>query len=441
MNLEKLFYIVTSTILITIFLLFTFVLSPGAYKDNLRNKEKTIYYVDHISNAHKKLIDLFNEKYKGQIRVETINLTFDKFSTNERKDLLARYLRSKSNRIDLFSVDIIWVPRFRKWSIPLNNYLDTSITNNLLPHTKTTCIFDDTCYAVPLYTDISLMFYRDDILKKLKDYEFYKAQLDSGITWENFIKLKRKLEQELNYQKPFFLFQADKYEGLMCTFFELLGNYRINLISDKDKLNVNSEELQKAVSFLIDVVHKYNLSPKNIVNFRENESYKYFSENDAFAVRGWPSFLSNENKYVNKEIIQFIRTAPTPYFSGTQPSSVFGGWNLMIPKYSDKISEVIKFLEFLSSPESQKILYEEGGYLPVNKKVYEDSAFVAKHPELLFYKKLFQRGVHRPISESYTTISDLLSSELSRAIEQKIDAKDVINNFIKYFNENYFSLK
>ena len=107
MNIEKIFYIILSTILVTVFILFTFIFSPNQFNSEQPSKQKTIYFVDHISSAHQKVIDLFNEKNKGSIKVETINLSFEKFSTNERKELLARYLRSKNNRIDIFSVDQI----------------------------------------------------------------------------------------------------------------------------------------------------------------------------------------------------------------------------------------------------------------------------------------------------------------------------------------------
>lgn len=169
MNFKKIFYIIISAILVTVLLLFTFVFSSGGIDSRNKLNVKTIYFVDHISSAHQKVIDLFNERNKSSIRVETINLSFDKFSTNERKELLARYLRSKNNRIDIFSVDQIWVPRFVRWGISLNSLIDSSEVNKIIPNALTTCYYDDSLYAVPLYIDISVMFYRDDLLRKLPD--------------------------------------------------------------------------------------------------------------------------------------------------------------------------------------------------------------------------------------------------------------------------------
>ena len=46
-----------------------------------------------------------------------------------------------------------------------------------------------------------------------------------------------------------------------------------------------------------------------------------------------------------------------------------GGWNLMVSKYTPKKEEIKKFLKFIVSEKAQKILYEEGGYLPTLKKI------------------------------------------------------------------------
>lgn len=435
MKLEKLFYIVASTILVTIFILFTFVFSPLSYEDSKFNKEKVIYYVDHISSAHRKVINLFNAKYRGQIRVKTINLSFDKFSTNERKDLLARYLRSKSNRIDLFTVDIIWVPRFTKWAKPLDSFFNSNFLKNILSHPLQTCYFRDSLFAIPLYTDIALMFYRKDILEKIPDYQKFKNELDSSITWERFIELKNKLDKfSQRKNKPFYIFQGDDYEGLMCSLCEIMGNYQLPVMDSSHKIYLNTDAGKKSIQLLVDLVHRYKLSPIEVTKLRENESYQFFAENDAFSVRGWPSFSSKDNKFVSEEIKNKIVKVPTPHISGKSPSLIFGGWNLMVSKYSEKIPEVIKFIEFLISPEAQKILYEEGGYLPINLKLYNDSTYTASHPDLIFYYNLFKKGVHRPLLEDYTNFSDLISFYLSEGIRENLSAEKIIEQIEKQLN-------
>lgn len=422
LTLEKVFYIIISTTLVTVFILFTFVFSPNSVNNS--SKVKTIYFADNISKAHQKIIDLFNKKYEGQIKVETINLPFEKFSTNERKELLARYLRSKSNRIDIFSVDIIWVPRFAKWSLSLDSMMDSTKLKKLLPYALNSCSYNGKLYAIPLYIDIALMFYRDDMLKQLPEYDQFTKELSQSITWQRFFELQKKLK---TMDEKFYVFQADDYEGLLCSFTELMFNLNSKIInSNEGHLTFDKKNAIKAIEFLYDLIYQKKSSPAKVVQLRENSSYQYFVTNDCFSVRGWPNFLSKDNIYLNSDLLNKIKPAPLPHLAGSKPASVFGGWNLMVSKFSEKIPEVMKFLDFIMSDEAQKILYQEENFLPVVKTLYEDSDFITKYPELKYYNNLFNNGVYRPFLEQYTNISDILSEQINKALKNYITIDEAV---------------
>lgn len=423
MNIEKVFYIIISTILAAIFIFFTFVLSPVDLDSRSTSKIKTIYFVDHISSAHQKVINRFNEKYKGSIKVETINLSFEKFSTNERKELLARYLRSKNDRIDIFSVDQIWVPRFARWAVSLQSLLDSMEISNIIPNALQTCLYKDTLVAVPLYIDIAVMFYRDDLLKKMTDHSKIVEELAHSITWEKFIDLHQKYSKVKN---PFYVFQADDYEGLLCTFMELMANQNNPIVANNGKVLINSPEGRKSLQFLVNLVNKYGVSPKDVTYLKENESFRFFTKHDGLFLRTWSSMVDDKVEYLTDEMRSNLRMVPLPHFQNSKPAAVYGGWNLMISQFSEKIPEVIKFTKFLLSEESQKIMYEEGGYLPINKKLYEDEAFVSQHKEIDFFKKLYKFGVHRPFMEGYTNVSDILSYFINRAIKGEISVNSAL---------------
>lgn len=438
MNFKKIFYIIISATLVTVFLLFTFVFSSGGLGSGNKSNVKTIYFVDHISSAHQKVIDLFNERNKGSIKVETINLSFDKFSTNERKELLARYLRSKNNRIDIFSVDQIWVPRFVRWGISLNSFIDSSEINKIIPNALTTCYYNDSLFAVPLYIDISVMFYRDDLLRKLPNYSKIIEELKKSITWENFIELHQKLK---NSKTPFYIFQADDYEGLLCQFIELMANQNAPFVDKNNKLLIDTPEGKRALQLLVDLVNKYRVSPREVTYMKENESFRYFAKNNGLFIRGWPSMYDDENEFLTDDARANLKMAPLPHLKNTKPSSVYGGWNLMISKFSEKIPEVIKFAKFLLSEESQKIMFEEGGYLPINKALYEDKYRFKKSNNLKFFKELYKTGVHRPFLKDYTNLSDILSYYVNSAIKGDISVDKALTEAEKKINEKSILVK
>jgi multiple sugar transport system substrate-binding protein len=435
MKFEKLFYIVISSIVVIAVILVSYIFPPFASQNTMNQTSKKIYFVDHISAAHQKVIQRFNEKYKDQIEVEAIDLPFEKFSTNERKELLARFLRSKSDRIDIFSVDQIWVPRFAKWAIPLERYFTKQQRNSLLESAMESCVVNDTLIAIPLYIDIALMYYRKDLLKKAGDS--YIKKLKESITWDDFISLNKKL----SLNQPFFIFQGADYEGLMCIFFEMLLSQDKNIMR-KDSIILNTPAAKKTLQLLVDFVLKYNISPEEITKFKENESYRYFLYNNAVFLRGWTSFMNDyKNDTINPDVFANIEPMPTPHFKGFKPASIYGGWNLMISKYSTKIPEVTKFINFLISEEAQKILYENGGFLSINKEIYRDSVFLSKHKELNFYRELLSRGIHRPFLENYTTISDILSYYLNLALRKQISVSEALNKATEKINSETILLK
>jgi len=419
MKFEKIFYVIISTVIITAFILIGYVSSPLSNRQS--TPVKKIYFVDNISNAHQKVIDLFNKKYAGQIEVVTINTPFDKFSTNERKELIARYLRSKSDRIDIFAVDQIWVPRFAKWSVPLDKLIDSINRKNLLSYALQTCVYNNTLVAIPLYIDISMLYYRSDILSGLPNYSIIQKKLKESITWEDFIKLHN---ESGNNENPFYIFPGDNYEGFICLFAELMASLG-KPIAENDKIYINSPEAEKCLSLLVSMVNDYNMSPKDVVRFRESSANTYFVKQNGIFLRDWSSFdkIPDKNTLMYKNLIAKV---PPPHFKDGKKVSVFGGWNLMISKYSTKVPEAITFLNFIMQKDVQKILYEAGHFLPVNNLIYEDSVFLNRHAELKYMRQMFVNGYHRPFLENYTTISDVLSYYLNLALKQKISVKDAL---------------
>ncbi len=438
MKFGKVFYSIIGAILVIVLLILSQLFLSIDLDKTAVPVEKKVYFADNISKAHLKVIEKFNERYKGLIRVVPINLPFEKFSTNERKELFARYFRSKSDRIDIFAVDQIWVPRFAKMGINLEKYIDPELKGELLPQALKSCSYHDSLVALPLYIDISLMYYRNDLLKKYPNYQEIIKKLNNSITWEDFIYLNKEGGNSTN---PFFIFQADSYEGLLCIYTEMVEGQKGNFM-DGDKINLNTPEAERSLRLLVDLVNKYEVSPPEVTLFKENQSYDYFLKKNGIFLRGWPGLRDNyQNIPEYKNILDEIKMVPNPHFDGFRPVSVYGGWNLMISKFSTKIPEAVRFLKFVESEEAQKIMFGDGGYLPVNKKVYSDSLYLLAHPNLNFYKSMLQRGIYRPFTERYTNISDILSFYLNRAIRKEISVKDALKKASEKINSETFLLK
>jgi len=414
--------IIGSLVIITFFIIL-FLRYPRFSGITKQSNISKVYYADNISNAHRFLINKFNKEYEDEIEIIAVDLPFSKFTTNERKELLARSLRNNSEKLDLFAVDYIWVPRFAKWVEPFDHHLSSSLKNSIRKKAIESCIYDDKLVAIPLYIDVGLMYYRTDILEKHKNYSVIKQKLENSITWIEFIDICKDVEQKNSY---FYMFAADNFEGLVCSFIELLLNQKEDYFNS-DSIQFNTKEGRKALKLLVDLVNKYKITPEVVTSFDEFQCFKYALEFDIPFIRGWPGQLKHYVDLIEDTTkFKYLSIGSLPHFSGFGNGSVLGGWNLMIPSSSDKKQESVKFIQFLLREENQKILAEKGGYIPVVSKVFEDSSFINENLEYLYYQSLIKKGLHRPFLKDYTKISDIISYYVNQAIKKEITEEEAL---------------
>jgi len=391
------------------------------------NRVAEIYYAGDISYAHQLMINEFNKEYEGKIEVIPIDLSFKEFTTNDRKELIARALRNKSDKFDLFSVDQIWIKRFAKWGESLNNYISQAEIKSMLPEPLMSCYSNDTLVALPINIDVGIMYYRVDLLEKLKSYNQIISKLDDTITWDDFIKLGQKLNSKAH---PFYIFPAEDYEGLVCSYMELALAASPNIFNDNKKINLLVPASINALQLLVNLVRQYHISPPNVLDFDETASFEYFITNNGYFLRGWPSYEKDKKNlynFIDQEKV--LSYAPLPRLKGAPTGAILGGWNIMLSKSSRKKEAAIKFLKFIISKQAQEILYNKGGYLPILNSFYTNPDY----PKLKFFKRLIDSGIHRPFRENYTGISNILAYYIHKAVNGDMTAYQALsqaNNII-----------
>lgn len=414
-------------------LLYTF---PPLWEVQAGSGGVKICLADDISPAYRKVIAMFNSEYKGRIYVETINIPFSRFSTNQRKELFDRFFRTKSSQVDVFSVDEIWTAKFAKWCDPLGAYFPDKLKAKILPSALESCYYDSTLVAIPLFVDVGLMYYRKDLIDRLPNAASVENELSRSITWDEFEKLGMEFN---NKQNPFYIFQADNYEGLMCSLSEMMAGLGDPLYSN-GSFQLESGAADEAVQQMVDMVQKYHLSPRAVTDLRETSSLNYCLRRNGVFLRGWPDIQKTlQDDGAKSKDGERWAMAPVPHFSGHQPVSVLGGWDLMISKYSLHKQAALTFIKFLIRKNIQEIMFSKGGHLPANAEVYADGGFVRENPDLKFYMRLLKTGVHRPSLADYTRFSDIISYYVKLAIGGKMGtraalaaATDAIRNYDVY---------
>ena len=383
-----------------------------------------IHFADRITEAHRALIDRYNALHAGKIKVIPIDFPNLDFSTNERKEILARSLRGEGDGIDLLAVDIIWVQRFAKWCEPLGKYFSEQELKRILPDALYTCYNDGELVALPLDVAIGVLYYREDLLKNVAGGDKIIRQLQGDMTWPDFLALRRKL----GGKQPFYIFPGAEYEGMICVYIENLLSLKPDYFATYG-FNFDTPEAKKVLQLMVDLVHKDGATPEDVCNFTEVPSYEYYVRNDGYFIRGWNTYDKDfkQSPYDARKEDQ-LRKAPLPYFPGGKPAAVYGGWDIMVSRFSKKKDAVVDFVKFLLSDEAQESFYTRSSYFPVTSSFYADSANALKYPELETIKRLMTTGVHRPVATDYTNYSKIMAHYFVLALRNKITVEQAVKS-------------
>jgi multiple sugar transport system substrate-binding protein len=397
----------------------SFIALQAFFSTHRKNSVVEIYFADRMTEAHRHLIAEYNQLHEGEVRVIPIDFPNEDFTTNERKEVLARSLRGEGDNIDVFAVDVVWVQRFARWAEPLDQYFDRAELDGITRETLPSCYKDGKLVAIPLDQVRGVLLYRQDLLESLPGGRRLLEKVQKGITWDEFIKYGT----EHRTSHPYYIFPAAEYEGLLCIYTEVLLSRGEDYFA-KHGFDFRTSQAEKALQLLVDLVQKYEVSPKEVTSMTEVSSYEYFTKNQGLFLRGWTSYERDFPGTADQK--KLFRMAPLPHFSDGVSAMTIGGWDLMVSKFSTKKKEAISFVKFLLRKESQEIICKEGGYFPVIRALFEDESFQKKYPELNATYRMLAGGVHRPSHERYTQYSEILAHDVSSAIRGDMSVSDAL---------------
>ena len=389
-----------------------------------KHEVRKIYFADNISVAHSEIIDLFNEKYIDEIEVVPIDLSFDKFLTNERKELFARTLRSENTRIDIFSVDLIWISRFAKWAEPLDGYFSSDEIARIIPKILNNAKYEKKLYSIPLYLDFGILCYKRDFIRNLPNSAEIEKKLRENISWKELIDIGTRYGNG----DPFYLFEGESNEGMICNFLEIVASMGGSYELFNEEI-IDNEQALKACIFMRDLIHKYKLTPAFVTAGREQDIYPYFLETNTPFLRSWFSnwFSNQKDIYLNSEdSLRAIEFVNLPGFEGNRQMTVLGGWNLMINRNCLYKDDAAKFLKFVLSDESQRIFFDKAGYLPVITEIYDNLELFRKHVDFPFLEVITDHSVIRPGSLNYTKVSDIISFHINKVLKGDMEPEKAL---------------
>ncbi|UCF69680.1 MAG: ABC transporter substrate-binding protein [candidate division WOR-3 bacterium] len=362
--------------------------------------------------------------------------------TDQRRQGLVIPLRSRQPDPDVFLMDVIWVGQFAAsdWLQPLDSMVatgDVNLADFFEPIVNQVDTYQDSLYALPVYNDCGLLYFRKDLL--------VKYGLKPPVTWQQLIQsadFVQKNERVTNPSFFGFVWQGAQYEGLVCNFLEFAASNNGGITDSAGRIIVYTPENIEAADLMYDLIHKHKISPPNTyTEMKEEETRLTFENGNALYERNWPYAWALHNKDGSR-VRGKVAVALLPRGRKGQHAATLGGWHIGISKFSDSKAEAMMLLKFVLSYATQKKLALNLGWNPGRSDLYEDTDVRIRMPHLGVLKNAFEHAVARPTSPYYTQISEILQQNQNAALsgrslsdEALAKAQREIDEILQRYNE------
>ncbi|MDH3973574.1 MAG: ABC transporter substrate-binding protein [Deltaproteobacteria bacterium] len=384
-------------------------------KESGAGKKELIRFVTWKPNqpeVWEEAIRRFHKKYPG-LRVER---EIGPHSSTEYHDLLTQKLKNRDTSVDVFFMDVIWPPEFAAagWALPLDHYFSEEERKKFIEGPILANSYGGSIYGVPFWISAGLLYYRKDLLDKYG--------LKPPGTWEEMVGQIKTILAAERKEKPNlkgYSAQFKQYEGLVCNMLEfIMGGGGTIMDPETGKPGIAGQEAFESLRFVRDEIVG-GVAPKGILTYQEPESLDLFIQGGAVFHRNWPYAWEVSNNKEKSRIAGKVGISVLPHFEGKKSYAALGGWQFGINRYSKKPDLAWKFIEFMTSPEIEKLLAGEAAQPPTRLSLYDDEEVLKKNPHFKDFKAVFLTAYPRPQSPFYPAISNILQRYFSKALAIK----------------------
>ena len=319
-------------------------------------------------------------------------------------------LEAEAADFDVFALDIIWVPEFRRagWLHDVTAHFTREDVEDFLPMSLAAAQFDARLYAIPWFADAGVLYYRADLLER---YGFSPPRTISELVTTAQAIVSYERHPSLNG----FVWQGKQYEGLLCVALEFIRAYGGEILNDQGQSLLTSSATATGLQALRKTVGDYGISPSWVTTADEETARHVFARGDAVFMRNWPYAWSLLNA-ADSPVHGRVGVTGVPGSIDYAGVPTLGGWHLGINRFSRHPYEAGQLLTFLTSTSAQRRLALAGGLKPTRVSVYEDVARQRGDPALALFLPFLRAARPRPVTPFYLMLSQVLQGEVSAAV-------------------------
>jgi multiple sugar transport system substrate-binding protein len=364
------------------------------------------------SGSFAAVVDAFNKQYPdGSYSLKLLEFPEN---TDEWRNQFVQRQSAKSSECDIFGSDVTWTAEFanKGFLMDLTPYVKDR-ADQFIASTLETAKYQDKYWGVPFGTNVGFMFHRTDQIAT------------APTTWQEVFAAGKANNG--------YLYQASSYEGLTVDFMEIASAAGGKVLSDDGKSSViNSPENLKALTLMVDGI-KSGSTPKAILTYTEEPSRRAWEAGDASLLRNWTyAYVLGEK---NPAIAGKFDITPLPKWEGGKASSILGGVNMVISKYSKNAGAALKAVDFITSEASQVTAAVKGGQSATLKSAYDNQALQTALPFHDVLEKGIEQATTRPVTPVYSQVSAAMYKNISAALSGSVTPEEALKSAEGQINE------
>ena len=338
------------------------------------------------------------------------------------------FVVTKANKPTILSLDFSWVEEFSPFLVDLEKDSEYFEIEKFIPATIEMVKVGENIKAIPYFMDAGVLYYRKDLLEKY-NYNVPK-------TWEELIKIAKDISQKENIDG--FIWQGARYEELATFFFEILYSYGVDVFKENNFVLNEPENKRKAIEALT-LMKSFidsGITRKGVTTYWEEDCRLSFQNGEALFMRNslyaWPLLNSDDSPLKG-----LVGIAPLPISKYINDQFlVLDGKVLSINPNAtpEEIAAAKKFINFLTSEDSQIQLFSDLNFLPVRLDIYENSQISGNNIDLKDFKHLTENLKLKPKSAIYSEISFVIQNNVYDCITGRLTPEKAIDNIVSEIN-------
>ncbi len=340
-------------------------------------------------------------------------------SPEERLQTIVTAMRSKQKNPDVLWMDVAWVGQVvgANWLAPMK----TDVTPFFEGTIKNVLDENNNPYALPMFVDLGMFFYRTDLLEK------YNREVPQ--TWKQLVDTAMYIQQEEraagNKQFWGYTWTGAQTETLVVYFLEHALSKGTGIYDKNGNINLNTAENREALQTMVDFSLKYNITaPDNYIR-GEGETMEFYQTGNVLFQRNWPFVWAIHNSD-NSPIKGNVGVALIPKYEGGKNVSGLGGWFWGVSAYSDNKEGAQKWVEFVTSKGIQERLAKELGFFPGRKDIYQNEEILKQYPIFADFEQSLKYAAARPVVPYYSEMARILKEKFNAAISQTLTIEEAL---------------